>query len=106
MRHAARRILESIRCSDVAARVGGDEFVVLLPGHNSRSDAERTAELIGKAVSEPIQVDGVELHMRSSAGIALYPNDGQYADALLKAADEDMYRTKIGRRSASLRMIS
>jgi diguanylate cyclase (GGDEF)-like protein len=106
LRHAARRILESIRCSDVAARIGGDEFVVLLPGVNSRGDAERTAELIGKAVSESIHVDGVELRVRPSTGIALFPTDGQYADALLKVADEDMYRTKIGRRSASLRKIS
>jgi len=80
--------------------------VVLLPGVRDRGDAGRVAALIGQAVRGPIEFDGRELRVGSSLGIAIYPDDGRHIDALLKIADEDMYRTKLGRRSNSLRRIS
>jgi len=99
LRIVSQRILQSIRRVDVAARIGGDEFVILLSGVRDRRDANRVADLIGQAVSEPIEFDGVELRVQLSTGIALYPDDGRHMDALLKIADEDMYRVKLSRRS-------
>ena len=105
LRTVSQRVLQSIRRGDAAARIGGDEFVILLPGLPDRRDARRVAELIGHAVREPIEFEGRELHVGFSAGIAIYPDDGRHIDALLKIADVDMYRTKLGR-SAPLRRTS
>src|SRR5206468_10529101 len=94
LRITARRILQSIRRTDVAARIGGDEFVVLLPGVCERSEASRVAELIGDAVSEPITFESRELRVGASVGIGIYPDDACQTDGLLKIADEDMYKAK------------
>ncbi len=101
LRDVSRRVLAGIRGTDVAARVGGDEFVILLPGVSERADARRMAELIGRVVSEPIEFDGLQLRVGSSTGIAMYPDDGRDTETLLKIADEDMYRTKMSRRSSA-----
>ncbi len=98
LRTVSQRVLESIRRADVAARIGGDEFAILLLDVGDRRDARRIANLICQAVSEPIEFESRELRVGSSIGIAIYPGDGRNVDALLKSADEDMYRTKLSRR--------
>jgi diguanylate cyclase (GGDEF)-like protein/PAS domain S-box-containing protein len=97
LRNVSSRILESIRPVDIAARVGGDEFVVILPKVADRKEARRIGELIVRAVSQPIVFDEREFRVGSSFGVAVYPADGQQADALFNVADKDMYMAKLSR---------
>lgn len=97
----AARIRHNIRESDTAARIGGDEFVVLLPGIPSADDAERVARKIREAIDEPFIIDGRELAVSVSMGIALFPDDGVDAAALAHHADAAMYRDKAASRPAT-----
>ena len=97
LQEVSRRILESIRRSDFAARIGGDEFVVILPGVSDRNEAKRVADLMRSAIEQPISFNGRELRVGGSFGLSIYPDDGAHTDALLKMADEDMYRAKLRR---------
>jgi diguanylate cyclase (GGDEF)-like protein len=99
LQHVSRRILESVRHSDIAARIGGDEFVVILPGVSDRNEANRIAELVATAIGQPSSFNGHELGVGASFGVSIYPDDGAHTDALLKMADEEMYRAKLKRRS-------
>jgi diguanylate cyclase (GGDEF)-like protein len=82
----------------VVARIGGDEFVIVLPGVGELSEARRIADLVAAAIAGPLAYGGRELRIGASFGISVYPADGDNTDALLKIADEDMYRTKLERR--------
>jgi diguanylate cyclase (GGDEF)-like protein len=99
LQQISRRIIENVRHTDTAARIGGDEFVVILPGVSDREEASRVADLLVNAIEQPISFNGRELCVGGSVGISIYPDDGAHTDALLKKADEDMYRAKVRRRS-------
>jgi diguanylate cyclase (GGDEF)-like protein len=99
LQHVSQRILESVRHTDIAARIGGDEFVVILPGVSDRKEANRVADLVATAIGQPGSFNGHELGVGVSFGVSIYPDDGAYTDALLKMADEEMYRAKLRRRS-------
>jgi diguanylate cyclase (GGDEF)-like protein/PAS domain S-box-containing protein len=90
----AERMKTLVRRSDTVARVGGDEFVVLMERVGGQEDAFRLADKVIAALKQPIQVSGHELHMGCSIGIALFPEDGEDAIALMKNADSAMYRAK------------
>ncbi len=90
----AGRICQCIRESDTAARIGGDEFVVLLPGVASTEDARRVADKIRVAIARPFVIDGHELAVSVSMGLAHYPQDGTDATTLARHADTAMYRDK------------
>jgi len=96
LKHVARRIQESVRTDDLAARVGGDEFVVLLTGIGGLEDAVAAAEKIRSAVSESIFVARRDLHPSLSIGIALV-TPGANASDLLRNADAAMYCAKHAR---------
>ena len=98
---AVGRMQASIRATDTLGRQGGDEFVVLLPEIDSGHDADVVAEKIRNALETVFVVDGIELHISSSIGIALYPEHGGDEDALLRCADEAMYRAKAEGRNRS-----
>ncbi|MCX6005294.1 MAG: GGDEF domain-containing protein [Chloroflexi bacterium] len=83
-----------LRKSDTVARIGGDEFVVLLPETSLAKDAVNTAQKIVQAFSKPFSVDGHELNITTSIGIALYPENGRDMEDLLKSADSAMYFAK------------
>ncbi len=104
LRVLAGRLQQAITPKDLVARLGGDEFLVLLPmpGESDssivHSVAEETAGRIRSIVSRPVELDGVELFVSASVGIALYPFDATAGDELLKHADIEMYRAKqVGR---------
>jgi len=100
LRSVAGRILNRVRPVDFAARVGGDEFIVVLPGVGDRAEARRRGESIARAIVEPIGFNGHELCVGASFGIGVFPVDGRDTDSLLKVADKDMYRAKLNREPA------
>ncbi len=89
------RLKECIRAADTLARFGGDEFTLMLPKlHNGREDASKLAQKITDTLKQPFNVDGHELYVSASIGIALFPNDGLNIDSLIKHADVAMYHVK------------
>ncbi|HNJ75437.1 MAG TPA: diguanylate cyclase [Azospira sp.] len=90
----AARLREAVREADTVARMGGDEFVVLLPEIGSTEDAVMVADKIHGAINEPI-ADGLHNHaVGSSIGISIFPDHGDSAEALLHRADHAMYHGK------------
>ncbi len=94
LRLFARRLEEIVREGDTVARVGGDEFVILLPDAEDAATAEVVARKVLMSSIQPLVIEDEELHVTSSLGIAIYPEDGLNADDLLHAADSAMYRVK------------
>ena len=82
--------------------MGGDEFTVLLTDLGGPTDAAKIAQKLLETIANPVRVEGHDLYVTTSIGIALYPNDGDTAEALLKNADSAMYRAKdLGRNRTS-----
>jgi len=103
LRKIAERLRAVLREGDTIARMGGDEFTVLLTDLISPMDAAKIAQKLLETVAEPVRVTGHELYATTSIGIALYPGDGDTAEALLQNADSAMYRAKeVGRNSYQL----
>ncbi len=90
----AARLQASVREGDTVARVGGDEFILILPGVERPLQVARVAEKVCDALKEPFVLDGHELFVTTSMGISVYPDDGEDAEALIKNADTAMYRAK------------
>jgi diguanylate cyclase (GGDEF)-like protein len=99
LKHVASQLLATVRGSDVVARIGGDEFVIALPGVSDRGEATRIVDLIAAAIAKPIEVYGQPIIMGASFGLSMCPIDGDDADTLLKVADESMYKVKLTHRS-------
>jgi diguanylate cyclase (GGDEF)-like protein/PAS domain S-box-containing protein len=94
LREAATRLRACLREGDWVARVGGDEFVVLLPSVRSAGDAERIARKLIRVFDDPFEVGGRAWKLGVSVGIALYPDHGDAEDELVRKADAAMYRAK------------
>lgn len=90
----AARISDSLRSTDTVARWGGDEFTVLLPEIISLEDAVKMAQRIQENLKPVFKLEEQSLHVTSSIGIALYPEDGEDAETLVKNADAALYRVK------------
>ena len=99
LRLLAGRIKGAIRPADTAARVGGDDFVLVLVGCADERQAAARIQQVRDAVAEPIQLGGQRLVLNCSAGVAAFPADGLDADTLVKHAEIAMYRAKSGGRN-------
>lgn len=91
-----QRLQQSVRAADTIARMGGDEFLLLVDGEMATTDAQlhSYAQRIRKALMEPIVVAGQSLSIGASIGIAAFPRHGREAEVLLREADLAMYRAK------------
>lgn len=94
LQSSAQRLISCIRESDIVARWGGDEFTLLLPQVTCAEDAAQIAQRILEVMQPAFNLEGYELHVTSSIGIALSPQDGTDAQSLLKNADAALYRAK------------
>jgi diguanylate cyclase (GGDEF)-like protein len=94
LKTVSTRLRESLRASDVIARQGGDEFVVVVEEFNSETDLAGVANKILDAFAQPLNLGGQEFLLTASIGIGTYPDDGRDAQGLMKAADMAMYRAK------------
>jgi len=94
LKQVADRLQELLRRSDLIARIGGDEFVILLSKIQSPGDAELVASKILQAIARPFDIGGNERSIGVSIGIALFPRDGHDGSVLVKKADMAMYRAK------------
>ncbi|WP_293779580.1 sensor domain-containing diguanylate cyclase [uncultured Oxalicibacterium sp.] len=101
LREVAQRMQQCIREADTVARIGGDEFVVLIESMQQPDYAMLVAEKIRAAVQRPMQFEAHTLHIQPSIGIARYPLDGQSEQTLLDHADKTMYEEKERRKQAS-----
>jgi diguanylate cyclase (GGDEF)-like protein len=94
LQEVARRLMSSVRQSDTVARIGGDEFVVVLQRIENKQDAAPLAQKIITSMRNPFVAKGREHSVGASIGISIFPDDGEDMDTLLKNADAAMYRVK------------
>jgi diguanylate cyclase (GGDEF)-like protein len=97
LRWAAEQIRAELRASDVAARYGGDEFAVILPGSHVAGAQEVGERIVRALLERPYLADGHEpVAIGASIGAAAFPTDGRTTQALLAGADAALYRVKKG----------
>jgi diguanylate cyclase (GGDEF)-like protein/PAS domain S-box-containing protein len=94
LKQVAERIQGCLRESDTVARIGGDEFVVLLPTIEADMDVINVAEKIRSVLNKPFEISGESLQISSSTGISLFPEHGEDENGLIKNADIAMYHAK------------
>jgi diguanylate cyclase (GGDEF)-like protein len=99
LKQASARLWGTTRETDILARLGGDEFCLLLKPIDKPADAAVIAERIVKAMSAPFSIDGHQIVIGASVGIAVAPQDGSTTDVLMKNADLALYRAKSEGRS-------
>ena len=90
----ANRLLSAVRETDTVARMGGDEFVIVMPDFQNMEDVERCGALIVESAARPITIGNREINVTVSIGACIYPDYGLEADQLLKNADAAMYVVK------------
>lgn len=98
LQEVTERLNDSIRSGDTAARVGGDEFILLITAVNDTASVERIADKIMGAMSEPMNYLGMPLLVGASIGFSLFPDDAEDFAALRRRADEAMYHRKRSRK--------
>jgi diguanylate cyclase (GGDEF)-like protein len=103
LRHLAEAIQAELRFTDVAARYGGDEFIVLLPDTPSKGAMEVAERIRNRILKTPLVVDGRTIAASVSIGVACYPEDGGTLDALAAQADGALYSAKQDGRNRSVK---
>lgn len=94
LKAVALRLTGLLRTEDMVARMGGDEFMIFLNNIQENNDAEKIARKVVDSFGSPFIFDGRTLRVTTSLGVALYPDDGNDIDTLMKNADIAMYRAK------------
>ena len=94
LRDVACALRKNVRSSDVVARIGGDEFIILLDGLSGESSARRFCDSIRSALDEPMYFHDQPMTISASVGVALYPEDARDPIKLLRIADQRMYHRK------------
>ncbi|MBF0227189.1 MAG: GGDEF domain-containing protein [Desulfobacterales bacterium] len=90
----ARRLEHSVRANDTVARIGGDEFVIIIQDINTEHDVTIVAQKIINIICQPFSINDKECTLGVSIGIGIYPHDGDNLDQLMKNADSAMYHAK------------
>jgi diguanylate cyclase (GGDEF)-like protein/PAS domain S-box-containing protein len=94
LQDVSNKLQKNVRKSDIVARLGGDEFTIIIKDLKNNLDIDKVANKIIKDISEPIIIDGNELHVGTSIGICIYPDDTSDSKELTKKADMAMYNSK------------
>jgi len=94
LKEIAKRLKQHTRDSDIVARFGGDEFLIMLEDIKHIEDIENIAEDLLKEIKKPILIKGTENRVSASIGISIYPDDGEDIQTLIKNADMSMYKSK------------
>jgi diguanylate cyclase (GGDEF)-like protein len=94
LRSVADRLRALVRESDTVARIGGDEFALVLPDVSDHDAPVRIARKLADGFRTTLTVEGVHLRVGASVGVSVYPDDGTDGESLLRRADMNMYRRK------------
>ena len=94
LKKVAARLRQSVRKNDIVVRMGGDEFVILLPGLADQNAADKLCQRIADAFAEPFVAGGEIIDVGATVGAGLYPHHATDLDGLLRAADQALYRMK------------
>lgn len=100
LRMAASRLAHAVRAIDTVARIGGDEFAILVPHLENEDEARHMAANIERAFADPFKRGGDRYTVGLTSGIAFAPEDGKNADQLLRVADARMYQAKAAKRAS------
>lgn len=90
----SQRLISQVQNGDMVCRWGGDEFLVLLSEIDNPDEAAKYSQRLLQSLEHPLNIDGHQIYLKCSMGIAVYPEDGQDAEILLKNADAALYRAK------------
>ena len=94
LKEVSQRLAKQLRTGDTICRIGGDEFVVVLPQFNRLSDIAHVSQKIIETVSQPVNYNDQDLSVSPSIGISVFPDDGRDAETLIQNADAAMYHAK------------
>jgi len=94
LKGVSNRLVAIVRKSDVVARIGGDEFVIMITNQGHAESIRLVAEKMLNSFRDPFRLNGRDYFLTTSIGVAIYPSDGEDAETLLKNADVAMYQAK------------
>lgn len=94
LKTVSERICGNVREDDTVARLSGDEFIIILESIPAREGAETAAGVLKNSLAQPFPIDGEAIHIGVSIGIAIYPDDSENSEELIKIADHAMYAAK------------